>query len=163
LRLPSGVESLILSADETAQLIPRNFSLFGDRSRMREDCLQLVERLQARLGMEAVNGLALYPDHRPELAWRAVEPGAESPSAAFPPRPLWLLARPRPLAVREHTPWLEGPLALHAGPERIESGWWDGADMDRDYFVAQAPSGPRFWVFRERSGQDRWFVHGIFA
>jgi protein ImuB len=163
LSLPSGVESLVLRAEETAQLVPRNFSLFGDRSRMREDCLQLVERLQARLGMEAVGGLALCPDHRPELAWREVEPGTEVTATFFPPRPLWLLARPRPLATRERTPWLDGPLALHAGPERIESGWWDGADVGRDYFVAQGTTGARLWVFRERGGQERWFVHGIFA
>ena len=28
-------------------------------------------------------------------------------------------------------------LELLAGPERIESGWWDGADVQRDYYVAQ--------------------------
>jgi protein ImuB len=163
LSLPSDVESLVLRAEETAQLIPRNFSLFGDRSRVREDCLQLVEHLQARLGMEAVSGLALCPEHRPELAWRETEPGAGTPSAAFPPRPLWLLARPRPLLTRERVPWIDGPLTLATGPERIESGWWDGGEVGRDYFVAQGESGARLWVFRERGGQDRWFVHGVFA
>ena len=49
------------------------------------------------------------------------------------------------------------------GPERIESGWWDGDDVTRDYFVALNADGARFWVFRERSGASGWFLHGIFA
>ena len=43
---------------------------------------QLVERLRARLGDAAVTGLRPHPDHRPELAWRCMEPGAGSESAA---------------------------------------------------------------------------------
>jgi protein ImuB len=50
-----------------------------------------------------------------------------------------------------------------AGPERIESGWWDGDDARRDYFVAEDPRGCRLWVFRERDGRRRWYLHGIFG
>ena len=52
---------------------------------------------------------------------------------------------------------------LLSDPERIESGWWDGADVTRDYFVAGDGSGARLWVFRERRDWTRWFLHGVFA
>ncbi|MHB8415885.1 MAG: Y-family DNA polymerase, partial [Acidiferrobacteraceae bacterium] len=51
---------------------------------------------------------------------------------------------------------------LGAGPERIESGWWDGGDIARDYFIARDRSGARLWVFNDlHNGQ--WFLQGIFA
>jgi protein ImuB len=69
------------------------------------------------------------------------------------PRPLWLLDAPRLLR--------EGDLALLAGPERIESGWWDGGEVRRDYFIARIGEGSLVWVYRER--ERGWFLHGIFA
>jgi protein ImuB len=55
---------------------------------------------------------------------------------------------------------------LREGPERIESGWWDGADTRRDYYVAESPAGELAWIFRDhRRGTDdgEWFLHGLFA
>ena len=78
------------------------------------------------------------------------------------PRPLWLLSEPQPLAsVMESRPW-----ALRDGPERIESGWWDGADIRRDYYVADTHDGATVWIYRDhRYGVDdgEWFLHGLFA
>lgn len=163
LDLAAGVSGLELAGDETAQLAPLEFSLFGDRDQVRADCLNLVERLQARLGPEAVSGLALYPEHRPELAWRETAPGQAPGAGDFPARPAWLLARPRPLAGSAAAPWLDGPMTLLAGPERIESGWWDDLPVRRDYYQARAASGARCWVYLEHGGQPRWFLHGLFA
>jgi protein ImuB len=59
-----------------------------------------------------------------------------------PSRPLWLLAEPLLLEGVErprYQDWLE----LEEGPERIESGWWDGRDVRRDYYVARSPAGAR--------------------
>lgn len=161
--LAAGVAGLALRAEETAQLVPQNFSLFGDRERIRADCLNLVERLQARLGPEAVTGLALCPEHRPELAWRETAAGQGAAELRYPLRPAWLLSRPRPLAGHGAGPWLAGPMALLAGPERIESGWWDGAPVRRDYYQAWAASGARCWVYQELDSPPRWFLHGLFA
>ena len=48
------------------------------------------------------------------------------------------------------------------GPERIESGWWRGPEVRRDYFHVVTERGERFWMFRcLRDG--RWYVHGWFA
>jgi protein ImuB len=54
-------------------------------------------------------------------------------------------------------------LELESGPERIESGWWDGRDVRRDYYVARNPAGVWFWVFRDREPSGRWFLHGVFG
>ena len=82
------------------------------------------------------------------------------------PRPLWLLAEPQPLAhLFENRPWIPA-WKLRDGPERIESGWWDGTDVRRDYFVAESPQGEIMWIYRDhRYGVDdgEWFLHGVFA
>ena len=54
-------------------------------------------------------------------------------------------------------------LTLAAGPERIESGWWDGGDARRDYFVAIDSAGRRLWIFRDPRPPGGWFLHGVFA
>lgn len=141
-----------------------------------DDDRRLVDRLCARLGAAAVRGVSLREDHRPEKAWRyRGVTGAHPSRRRFPDaaaeeaardrfdRPLWILERPRPLAVQDGRPWLEGPLTPLAGPERIETGWWDGGDVSRDYFVASNPAGMRLWVYRERRAPHRWFLHGVFG
>ncbi len=73
------------------------------------------------------------------------------PPLAVPPRPVWLLAEPEPLGhLLEVQPWV-----LRDGPERIESGWWDGADVRRDYFVAENPRGETVWIYRDHRYGDR--------
>ncbi len=160
---PGRIESVALEALEITQLAPRNFSFFPDREQSHEERAALVEKLRARLGEDAVHGLSLYPDARPELAWREAEPGTATEPVLRLPRPTWLLARPRPLATRDGQPWLGGALALLDGPERIESGWWNGNDVQRDYFVARDACGATFWIYRERAQPGGWFLHGVFA
>jgi protein ImuB len=66
-------------------------------------------------------------------------------------------------------PWFEGrPLQLLAGPERIETGWWDGGLATRDYFIAQAADGSLVWVYRARlpvadAAAPLWFLQGRFG
>jgi len=77
------------------------------------------------------------------------------------PRPLWLLRDPSPLAERNNRPWLNSVLTVLAGPERIETGWWDTRLIQRDYFVAEDDTNTLYWIFRER--HKGWFVHGKFG
>lgn len=82
------------------------------------------------------------------------------------PRPLWLLDRPRALGERQGQPQHDGPLQLLAGPERIESGWWDGQPVRRDYFVAVDPAHRLLWIYRAAPGSTSpgaWFLHGSFG
>jgi protein ImuB len=97
---------------------------------------------------------------------RRARGGAPAP-AATPAvrhdRPLWLLAKPVALALRGGRPWLDGPLDLGAGCERIDTGWWDGRPVARDYYVALTADGERLWVYRELRGAGGWYLHGLFG
>jgi protein ImuB len=161
--LAAPVEAIRLQAADLAPLPGASSTLFGDARAGGEEWARLIERLEARLGGSAVHGLALRSEHRPELAWRPVAasspPGLRPPplsegqsGRAEGPRPLWLVERPRRLG--------ENAFTLLAGPERIESGWWDGGEVRRDYFIAQAQDASLVWVYRQADG---WFLHGIFA
>jgi protein ImuB len=168
---------------------------------------ELIERLRARLGAEAVYGLQVVADHRPEGAWKVGEPvvttstvqsglqndpvrNAVNPSleARGSPswrsasgqdhfairsevdkpgpcdrRPLWLLSVPGLLNERDGLPRRRGPLRLLGEAERVETGWWDGGEIARDYYTAVDGRGARLWVFREREPPHRWFLHGVFG
>jgi protein ImuB len=147
---------------------------------------QLVERLGARLGDDAIQGVALADTHRPQYAWQVAEPvgdrtrrpAAPAPSDEYQPqwrsgpgradrlllkRPLWMLPEPVRLEARDEAPLHEGPLTLLRGPERIETGWWDEHGIARDYFVAANPKGVHLWIYRDRSAKGGWFLHGMFG
>jgi len=74
-----------------------------------------------------------------------------------------LLNRPQRLVTRDDVPSYQGELRFIAGPERIESGWWDGAEVRRDYYRASNARGESFWIFREHRGDQGWYLHGVFA
>ncbi len=126
---------------------------------------QLVERLRARLGEEAVYGVVSVAEHRPEAAWQRVHEvhltsavRAGDVCVLDMPRPVWLLDEPVLLSADLR----KKGLILEQGPERIESGWWDGKDVARDYYIARQLHGARWWVFQERQTQS-WYLHGVFA
>jgi protein ImuB len=154
-----------------------NAELFPTRHSEQAGLLRLIERLRARLGDDQVLRLQALADHRPEHACRtrpALSPqeGATAAAAASPwplARPVWLLPEPLPLADRQAMPLFEGrPLQLLAGPERIETGWWDSGLATRDYFIARTADGALVWVYRARlpladAGQALWFMQGRFG
>jgi len=47
------------------------------------------------------------------------------------------------------------------GPERIETGWWRGVMVRRDYWRILTEKGLQFWVFYDLKTQQ-WFLHGEF-
>jgi protein ImuB len=160
-RLTQPVVALRLRSGVLLPLQLRDAGLFErGRSADPEATAHLLDLLRARLGHEAVFGVLAVPEHRPERAFRIAEPGmAGAPPVPWPAerpaRPLWMLAEPQPLDGWEGT--------LVTGPERIETGWWDGHDVRRDYYVALSRAGVRLWIFRERPPGQRWFLHGIFG
>jgi protein ImuB len=160
LTLKAPVRSMELVSGSLRGLSASSLDIFAGLkgAGSRDSAPQLVERLRARLGEEAVYGVCLIPEHRPEAAWRRVQELSltAGKSLAEPvdqklPRPVWLLNEPLPLPK---------PEILH-GPERIETGWWDGKGVARDYYVARH-EGARLWVFQERRSK-LWYVHGVFA
>lgn len=133
-----------------------------------------LEQLRARLGESAVTGIALAEGHRPESLSASSVPrlAAASSTPASPDpvpwpagrRPLWLLGAPAPLEEEGGWPLRDGRrLDLLAGPERLETGWWDDEEIQRDYYQALDARGARVWIFRDRRVPHRWFLHGIFS
>ena len=207
-RLPLAAPALELSlhCDATQAGGAPNAELFISQASQREGLARLVERLQARLGAEQVLRLSAVADHRPECAsrWQPAEaaevagavgaagalrtvsnltgPAEADLARTLPIQPLWLLPRPQALPERGQGPLIDGrPLQLLAGPERLETGWWDSdTPAARDYFIARAASGALVWVYRHRlpgelpaahpddSGGSAeagsgWFLQGLFA
>jgi protein ImuB len=163
--LPDRVEAIRLVSEEIAPLAAREGDFFASANKDSEAGAQLIERLRARLGEGAVSALALHADHRPELAGGQTPIVSGATSAlknnwSLTPlrlRPLWLMVEPRPLGADPAATSLQ----LLSGPERIETGWWDGGDIGRDYFVGRGARGEELWLYRDRGGE--WFVHGVFA
>jgi protein ImuB len=162
--LVEPVREIALLARDIQPMPPQPWGLFPEQTHAQQETAQrFLDRLVARLGREVVRGLGLVPDHRPERAWTYAEPGSGAGGRGRFLRPLWLLPTPAPLEDREGWPYHQGRLELEGERERIETGWWDGEAVARDYFVAITPQGERLWIFRERQGERRWFLHGLFG
>ncbi|KRD77232.1 DNA polymerase Y family protein [Lysobacter sp. Root983] len=156
-QIAQPVVALRLLARELPPFVPASRDLFDLRAQQTQPWPQLRERMRARLGDEAVYRVAPAGDPRPERAWRRVD-GDETrigAAPARPPRPLWLL--PQPVPLRDPQP------RILSGPERLESGWWDGADARRDYYVLETGQGQRAWAYAAPGEREGWMLHGWFA
>jgi protein ImuB len=162
LALPAPVIALRLRSGAVLPALPANGWLWKQAQTQETiDALpRLIERLRARLGHERVFGVCAVEDHRPECAWKIAGgneirdlPRVDKPRRAVE-RPLWLLAQPREIT-------RQGKRLR--GPERIETGWWDGREVRRDYFQTRAEDGVKLWVYRERRAPQHWYVHGLFG
>lgn len=164
--LAAPAEEIRLDVDALLPLGSQPVDFFAGAESPERQRAQLLERFQARLGRDMVHGLVSEPDHRPERAWSYTLPGTETksfPNDPFGRRwPVWLLSKPIALDVREGQLHWEGGLAIEPEHERIESGWWDGEDVARDYFIARGLEGRRFWVYRNLQTKQ-WFLHGMFG
>ncbi len=195
LPLAASVIELSLHCASITPGAPPNTELFPSAASVGEGWQRLLERFEARLGAHNIQRLQPVADHRPELA-TAVRAGGDAlpacartsgaplnlPAPASPTsaasgdpahwprlkRPVWLLREPQPLRDEGGTPYFSGkPLWLVGGPERIESGWWDGGYAARDYFIAQDQEGALLWVYRFRRapevGEVGWYLQGRFG
>ena len=152
----------------------------------------LLNRLASRLGSGAVVEPRLLADIQPEASWIAApvvsaiglsksrrsghllgsgKPRFSKPVLG-PSRPTFLLSSPRLLDVPSLSAnglparfrW-RGQfhvVARSRGPERIETAWWRGPTVRRDYYIFETDRGGRFWMFRGlRRGS--WFLHGTYG
>ncbi len=167
--LKAPVEALRLEAVSVISLPGRSAAMFDDADAARDAMNTLLERLRARLGDGQVYRLTAHADHRPECATRhvAITEKIDSSEPASFQRPFLLLDQPESLPEVDGRPHCRGPLKLMAGPERIESGWWDGGeatgDVRRDYFVACSADTRWLWIYRECRAPGGWFLQGFFA
>ncbi|WP_139313582.1 DNA polymerase Y family protein [Salinicola sp. MH3R3-1] len=153
-RLAGPVTTLTLFAPQLAAYAPIRRELLEGPARQAQAWAALHQRLVARLGAPVLKTLVEHREHRPEKAvLNGAGPRARDASAG-PPRPGWLASVPQRC---------DGDVVqLLAGPERIESGWWDGDDIRRDYYLAQWADGRQAWVWCEPERQG-WYLHGWFG
>ena len=98
-------------------------------------------------------------------------------------RPLNLLDPPVPLSPVGDEAFSQLPKAFrlggklhrivrHWGPERIETGWWYGPSIRRDYYRIETDQGHWWWVYRKLTAElpssqaarrGHWLLHGRFA
>lgn len=165
--LPAPVTLLVLRARLSPGQEVTGSDLLGRELQADSGLSGLLERLRARLGRHAVQGLALVDDYRPERAWRPVgDPLGVRRTIlrqGIPRRPVWILPVPKLLHQVAGQPSHDGALHLELGPERIETGWWDGDDVRRDYYVARNRRGARLWVYQDLRRAVDWYLHGIFS
>lgn len=167
LELAAPVIAVSLAAHETVEPGMASATLFPEPGGNAADHARLLDLLAARLGPQAVLQPAPQADHRPEVAnhWQPAHHhthASDSQPAGPLDRPFWLVEPARALAEHAHRPVYQGqPLRLLRGPERIESGWWDATQTQRDYFVAEDQAGARYWLYREHG--QHWFLHGLYA
>ncbi|HEV3339658.1 MAG TPA: DNA polymerase Y family protein [Pirellulales bacterium] len=165
---------------QTALLIDRLSSRLGRSSVVRA---RLLPEAQPELAWryEPLVGGPKRRSNRPRDVLRGVrvrQPGKKrsaSKDSLFRP---WPLVRPlslavRPLGVEVVSMATHGsPLAFvfldqqHRvqrtwGPERIQTGWWRGRSVRRDYYRVETTAGRWFWLFRQLT-DNRWYLHGTF-
>ena len=105
--------------------------------------------------MESVKGIRGLEDYRPEHSWSLRELDEPARYTTQAGRPVWLLPRPQPCRIDNYR--------ILTGPERIETGWWDGRDCRRDYFVVRDSNGSTLWAFHEYKPSPGWYLHGLFS
>ena len=179
-QIPAPVHHVQVIATMTAQLTLNQHELFSDnRLTNAHERLLLANRLRSRLGTEAVLQPQLKTSALPEQAcrnvpWTERADKSHRKKPAFPPgpRPLLLYRPPRPIQLARDSPtgqpqcaWINRQphnIVQSWGPERIETGWWRGPSVQRDYYRIETTTGSRLWVFRQLNNNG-WFLHGEFA
>jgi protein ImuB len=154
-QVEAPVRGFRLRAEDLPSFVPQCQALFDDRPQQSLPWEQLRERLRARLGDDAVHGLRFQADHRPECAWQARADSQPCVGLSGVQRPGWLLTEPQAIH--------EGSTRILMGPERIESGWWDGADVRRDYYLIQTRTGQQGWAYRTVGEGGPLWLQGWFA
>jgi protein ImuB len=162
-----GCDSVVGIKIEDNPLPEKAFSIAAlagnDRSGRRKTSVRLQKRKQSSINL-------------------AVSSGSPSPTDAMR-RPLSLLSRPIPIAVATKngsfcfTVHSTDPPqririggAIHSivrcwGTERIETLWWNGPSIRRDYYRVETDSGLWWWIFRNLAGNTNeycWMLHGRF-
>lgn len=146
----------------------------------RSSLLDLLELLQARLGNSAVQVLQVFAEYCPEHASAQIIHGDNLHKkfhkdagrlleviGSLRPRPCWLLDEPESLLEKSGQIYLQTShtstmLNIISEAEQIETRWWAGSDVRRDYYVATDNNGRTFWVFYSLSHTRGWYLHGIF-
>jgi protein ImuB len=128
-QVEAPVRGFRLRAEDLPSFVPQFQELFDDRPQQTCPGNNCANACAHGWAMTRCRACAFRPiTARVRVAGRR----RPQPCAGFPSvqRPGWLLTEPQ-----RH----EGSTRILMGPERIESGWWDGDDVRRDYYLIQNP------------------------
>ena len=138
----------------------------------RPECMQTWQALGAQASAVVSTGIG-QPTSAAAQTGMALGTRATSQASTIAAQalyPTWLLPQVRSLpSGADGLPQWDGPLALLAGPQRLELQAWDtGPPVQRDYYIAHSPGQGLLWVYRERLGAAQgqgtaWYLHGLFA
>lgn len=173
-----GIDLLLLEASRTGVMDAGSRPLSGDLSGSDLDVealSALVDRINARLGEDAVTITLPEARHPVLMAEKTVPYAGQDMNGAPPPgnlpglRPTRLLERPEQVEVIAEVP--DGPplrfvwrrkvrrVVRADGPERIAPEWWTYLPTQsgttallprtRDYYRVEDQDGYRYWVYRE--------------
>lgn len=171
---------LLVPAHEPLAPVQENRGLGPAGQGLRDPGLaDLMGRIGARLGLEALQRLDPAESHIPEKAaivvaaafappgpdWRR---GPERPLRLWPPEALGLTEGAE-LPLRFRWRGREHRLFAAEGPERIAPEWWLDEPAwrtgSRDYWRAITDRGEKLWLFYAHGAalSAGWFCHGAFA
>lgn len=179
-----GIEKMSLSAPMTQPLVPKQV-LSSLVEEAKADTSGLFDNLANRFGASRFHRMAPIATDVPERSIKSIpadEPLKDLDWQTKWRRPFQLLAKPEPIQVvallPDHPPvsitWRGSRHRIKCadGPERIRGEWWryeKELGTVRDYFHVEDETGENYWIFRtgdgERlsTGEQTWFMHGIFA
>ncbi|THH35261.1 DNA polymerase Y family protein [Aliishimia ponticola] len=141
----------------------------------------LLGRLGARVGMEAITRLHPASSHIPEKTSKVMAAAWSKPHDGAwpaPPGPRPVLLWPPEIVQAPETPALPATfrwrgrthqLVRGSGPERIAPEWWLDAPEwrtgTRDYWRVTVESGEELWLYFAHGGalSAGWFCQGMFA
>ena len=151
--LPAATVELIITVKKFVAPDNTQLDFFDNKARREHSWSNLLDKLRARLGTQAIKHLGLQDDHLPEKAWCVIGEGNQdkTTSPVSAQRPLWLM-QPQLL---HSLPDLIGK------PERIECNWWIN-DTQRDYYIAETSEGSRWWLYRDVQS-SQWYLHGLWG
>ena len=104
-----------------------------------------------------------HSDHRPEYASLNGSLKMRTYPQIKKPRPFWLLPEPLLLLKKNNRLYHRSIIRFSMGPERIEAGWWDGADIQRDYYIGIDKIAGSLWIYHDLKGKQLWYLHGPFG
>lgn len=148
----SPIIEVSLHLKELAQTAPRARDLFQKQDAT--DRAQLLDRLIARLGHRAITAPCRLQDPRPEKANQLKTDSQSTTLPSLPPRPIWICQPPKPLP----KDLAKAGYRLVAGPERLESGWWDFEPACRRYWISQTSDHRVAWLYEDQHTKTWWLA-----
>ncbi len=174
-----GIELFLLEATQIEDHFSQQEKMWETSGGLEDERLsELIDRLGARVGMQAIHRYLPDEHYWPERSFKPASDLREQPATPWRAdklRPLQLLPVPERIDVAapipDYPPMLfvyrgeQHEVAKADGPERIEQEWWIQDGQHRDYYRVEDREGRRYWIFRLGHYHDKtyqWFLHGFF-